>query len=96
MKLHHRLAKLERLQPPRSCAGCGFPAKAKLRVMFAKVRGPLPNCNVCQRPFDDESRPLHMPYARVSLGERKFTRRVGKFHEPLSETLSHGIRMNSA
>jgi len=78
MKLHHRLAKLERLQPPPSCIGCGYPAKAKLRVMFTKVRGPLPTCPVCQRPLDDEGRPLHTPYTRISIGERTFNRTPGR------------------
>ena len=67
MKLHHRLIKLERLQPPPSCHGCGYPATARIQYVITRNSDPLPTCPVCHRPLGEDGAPIDGPYKRIIL-----------------------------
>jgi hypothetical protein len=76
MNLNTRLARLEkhRDQHPPDCAGCGYPSKAVQRVIACRTQEPLPTCTVCAHPLDHQGRPMHVPFTRISRGDRAFSR----------------------
>jgi len=82
VSLRNRIVRLERKRGdmPLDCPGCGYPSKAERRILGLRDQEPQPTCKVCQRYIDYQGRPMHVPFIRVSNGERKFTRPVGYHH----------------
>ena len=79
MSLRNRVVRLERKRGdmPQDCPGCGYPSKAERRIIGMRDQNPLPTCKVCQRFLDYQGCPMHVPFVRVSNGERKFQRSPG-------------------
>jgi uncharacterized Zn finger protein len=69
--IKRRIDKLELLHPPdRSCAVCGYPKRAKRKVILSENDDTLPQCESCGQPLDEDGVPLCTPLTHIVLVDR--------------------------